>query len=435
MIVTMARFAPIVMLAIALLAARQVRAADDDPTRSAPARAAAQFMHVARNGDPDALAAWIDGEALAARAFDPEDLARVPPADRAPMHRDLAMDRAMSLALNASRIGGVVRAEVREGTADTASVDVILKTQTGYEKYPLDLARTPTGWKVVDFGDGDARASTLLRRYYARHRSRQTPAEFAGEWLRKSLDYYADRDRGTKQSAAATQIAADAMRRAAAGAAATATATATAPAAPGPATLPYATASDSVRAYVDLIKQRRVADAIATFWDFDRMIRMIFGDDRADAMSPDERRAAADPLARLVQSVMAIPEVGGGLADATFSDFSSRELTERMSLVNLTMRARFPRVGPVEHASRLYLWRGEQGWKLYDIRASGRAGGMVETFRTTYAKMRHEFTPVQFLARMQHEIEAMKAAAPAAAARPDAPSPPSAPSPPLVPSR
>jgi len=152
-------------------------------------------------------------------------------------------------------------------------------------------------------------------------------------------------------------------------------------------------ALQTARDYCKMMQSGEGVKAVEKYWNFDAMFDAIFGDDMKQV--PDGDRAEMRKLMLgVIGRVYANPKVNDLLANATFDDFTTRELPDHRVVVDFNIRLASGKVLP----NAFYWSQGSGGWRIVDAATNGKP--MTEAIRNEYLRNPHGVTPVRYVRAM-----------------------------------
>lgn len=309
------------------------------------------FVQGALGENPDLVRKLLDGEEMARQVFkgdvsgSPTELEHL--ADR--LGEKVAMDF-RSAQWRESMVGQrIVGMEASPSSRRGCRYYVSTWGNKGAMLWTVSLNIYGARWKVVDYALGKTWSTEYLAAGYQKER-----AALGGEG-------------GVGAPAKWMQIVLERSAKAeAAGGAAGTGGRAMATSAPArQSTKEFKTSSDVMTAYGAMYRAGKGIEAIERFWDLERVLQNAFADDY-DQMAVDQKARAKVLMLAYMKALMANPALIERLKQAEFSIVEANELSEGRSVVVTKVE------GPeIKGTSRYYLWRTEDGLKVFDVIANG----------------------------------------------------------------
>ena len=165
-------------------------------------------------------------------------------------------------------------------------------------------------------------------------------------------------------------------------------------------TRPVSSASGAVRAYIDLLKSGKPAEAIGTWFDSDALFSASFGNDMAK-VTPEQRRLMSKQMKDALRQLLANPTISDAMAHGAFSGFDESPLGEGKAFVSVNFAYR-----DLKSISNYLVKKTGAGWRIIDIQMN-RKPSIATAIRDDYQAQKQQtpdLTPEEFVQSFSEQI-------------------------------
>jgi hypothetical protein len=168
-----------------------------------------------------------------------------------------------------------------------------------------------------------------------------------------------------------------------------------------PQTRPVSSASGAVRAYVDLLKSGKSAQAIGTYFDTDALFAAAFGADMSK-VTPEQTRQMSVQMKGALRQLLANPTIADAMAHGTFSGFDENPAGEGKAFVTVRFAYR-----DLKSISNYLVKKTAAGWRIVDIQMN-RKPSIAAAMRDDYQVQKQQtpdLTPEEFVQSFSEQIQ------------------------------
>lgn len=168
-----------------------------------------------------------------------------------------------------------------------------------------------------------------------------------------------------------------------------------------PQSRPTSSASNAVRAYVDLLKSGKPAQAIGTYFDCDALFAAGFGADMSK-VTPEQRRQMSVQMKGALRQLLANPTISEAMEHGTFNGFDENPVGEGKAFVTVNFAYR-----DLKSISNYLVKKTGAGWRIIDIQMN-RKPSIAAAMRDDYQAQKQQtpdLTPQEFVQSFSEQIQ------------------------------
>jgi hypothetical protein len=168
-----------------------------------------------------------------------------------------------------------------------------------------------------------------------------------------------------------------------------------------PQSQPASSAAGSVRAYVDLLKSGKSAQAIGTYFDTDPLFAAAFGTDMSK-VTPEQRCRMSKQMKDALRQLLANPAISDAMTHGKFTGFDENPVGEAKSFVTVNFAYR-----DLKSISNYLVKKTAAGWRIVDIQMN-RKPSIAAAMRDDYQAQKQQtpdLTPEEFVQSFSEQIQ------------------------------